>query len=196
MAESAQHFRSQMQRVVSLLNLHIQYQDSANIPDFVKKLRMRIELMAEGFPLALGMPEQKATIGETIAAIENTVSRVYDPDGRNSIDYAIGDLLIDQPTLATLGQIFAEFLSNLYSRMPPGNAPNRAAVRLLADPAGRVTLTVRDVGSQRSAQPEPVDLLTSRVIVELARSLGGEAHFDGENIYDARLSFPIIALSR
>jgi two-component sensor histidine kinase len=196
MTENAQHFRSHMQRVVSLLNLHIQYQDSANIPDFVRKLRMRIELMAEGFPLAVEMPEREAPIAEAIEAVANIVSRVYDPDGSYSVDYAIDDLSIDPATLATLGQIFAEFLSNLYSRTPPGGAPNRATVKLLAGPASRVTLTVRDVGSRRSAQPEPVDLLTSRVIVELAKSLGGEARFNGDDIYDARLSFPMAAPPR
>jgi two-component sensor histidine kinase len=47
MDESAQRFRSHIQIVISLLNLHAKYEESANIPDFIKKLRLRMELMAE-----------------------------------------------------------------------------------------------------------------------------------------------------
>jgi two-component sensor histidine kinase len=189
MQESAQQFRSHMQRVVSLLNLHIQYQDGAAIPDFVRKLRMRIELMAEALPLAVGASEQKGT-RETLEALEDIVARIYDPDRRNACRYDIDDLPIDLPTLATMGQIFAEFLSDIYSRPLPGNAPNRVIVRLLAETTGRITLHVRDTGFTPDAPTQPLDLLTSRVISELARSLDGDAKFDGVDVYDAQLNFP------
>jgi two-component sensor histidine kinase len=190
MEESVQQFRSHMQRVVSLINLHIQYEDSATIPDFVRKLRLRVELMAEAFPLAVGVSEQKSTIGETFEALENIVARVYDAEGRNSCRYAIGDLAINSQTLATLGQIFAEFLSNIYSRPLPANAPHRVEARLAADGGGQIVLTVRDAAFSPAAPTGPVELLTSRVIFELARSLNGYAQFDGANVYDARLAFP------
>jgi two-component sensor histidine kinase len=186
--ERAQHFRSHMQRVISLLNLHIQYQDSARIPDFVKKLRMRLELMAESLP---GASEPKATIGETFDAIERIVSRIYDPDEKNSCDYVIADLPLDPPTLATLGQIFAEFLSNLYSRAAPGSAPCRVAVKLVGSSDWAI-LSVFDGESASGVEADPLDLLTARVIGELARSLEAEAFFDGENIRDAWLSFPML----
>jgi two-component sensor histidine kinase len=189
--ERAQHFRSHMQRVISLLNLHIQYQDSARILDFVKKLRMRIELMAESLPLAVGASEPKATIGETFEAIEGIVSRIYDPDEKNSCDYVIADLSIDPPTLATLSQIFAEFLSNIYSRAASGGAPCRVAVKLVGSSDWAI-LSVFDGEVASGVDAEPLDLLTARVIGELARSLEAEAFFDRENIRDAWLSFPML----
>lgn len=196
MEENAQTFRSHLQRVVSLLNLHIQFQESANNPDFVKKLQMRIELMAQGLPLAIGAPGQDATIAETFEAIEKIVARIYDPEGRNACDYSIGDLPIDRPTLATLSEIFAEFLSNIYSRAAPTNASRRASVLLSADKAGQAYLSVSDDNIAPEARAEPLDQLTSRVVSELARSLGGEARFEGRNIGDARLTFPLAAPAR
>ena len=190
MVENVQRFRGHMQRVVSLLNLHIEYQESAKIPDFVKKLRMRIELMADASPLTFDVAEQKATMSDTLKAIENIVSRAYDPEKRNVVDYHIGDLQINQSALATLSQIFAEFLSNIYSRVTPENTC-QVGVKIFADAAGRITLSVQDASSPPDAATGPLDLLTSRVISELTRSLDGEARFDGEDIFNARLTFPI-----
>ena len=188
MQESAQTFRGHMQRAISLLNLHIQYQESANDPDFLKKLRMRMELLAEA--LAIQASEQKATMAETFAAVEAIVARIYDPEGRNDCAYALDDRAIDQPTLATLGQIFAEFLSNIYSRATSENPPCRVEVKFSAD-AGQARLWVRDAALAPAAPPKPLDQLTSRVIGELARSLAGAARFDGPHIHDAELTFPL-----
>jgi two-component sensor histidine kinase len=195
MAEGAQTFRSHMQRVVSLLNLHIQYQESASDPDFLKKLRMRMELMAEALPLAMEASERQATMAETFATVEQIVSRVYDPEGRNACDYALDDRSIDQPTLVTLGQIFAEFLSNIYSRATPESPPCRVEVKFSAD-AGQARLWVRDAAVAPAAPTKPLDQLTSRVIGELARSLDGAARFDGPSIRDAELTFPSAIGSR
>jgi two-component sensor histidine kinase len=185
MQESAQAFRGHMQRAISLLNLHIQYQESANDPDFLKKLRMRMELLAEA--LAIQASEQKATMAETFAAIEGIVARIYDPEGRNDCAYTLDDRSIDQPTLATLGQIFAEFLSNIYSRAAPGSHSCRVEATFSVD-AGQGRLRVR---AAAGAPTKPLDQLTSRVIGELARSLDGAARFDGPNIHDAELTFPL-----
>jgi two-component sensor histidine kinase len=182
MEESAQAFRGHMQRAISLLNLHIQYQENANDPDFLKKLRMRMELLAEALPRA---SERQTTMAETFAAAEGIIARIYDPDGRNTCIYTLDDRSVDQPTLATLGQIFAEFLSNIYSRATPENAPRRVEVKFSVD-AGQGRLWVRDAAA---ASTEPLDQLTARVIGELARSLDGAARFDGSNIHDAELTF-------
>ena len=190
MDESAQRFRSHFQIVISLLSLHAQYEESASRPDFLKKLRMRMALMAETFPLAIAAPEQKASPGEPLEALAKIVAGVYEPRNAWECELAVGDIAIDPPTLATLGQIFAEFLSNLYSRPLPANAPNRIVAKVSADAAGRIALSVRDANFTPDGPVEPVDLLTSRIILELARSLGGEARFDGRYIYDARLIFP------
>jgi two-component sensor histidine kinase len=191
MEESAQTFRGHMQRAISLLNLHIQYQEGASNPDFLKKLRMRMELMAEALPLALEGSEREATMAETFAAVEQIVSRIYDPDGGNACDYALGGRSVDQPVLATLGQIFAEFLSNIYSRATPGSPSLRVEVTFSADAASEGRLRVRDAAVGLGAQTEPLDQLTSRVIGELARSLDGAARFDGPSIHDAELTFPL-----
>jgi two-component sensor histidine kinase len=185
MEESAQAFRGHMQRAISLLNLHLQYQENANDPAFLKKLRMRMELLAEALPLAARASERMTTMAETFAAAEGIIARIYDPDGRNTCIYTLDDRSVDQPTLATLGQIFAEFLSNIYSRATPENAPRRVEVKFSAD-AGQGRLRVRDAAA---ASTEPLDQLTVRVIGELARSLDGAARFDGSNIHDAELTF-------
>jgi two-component sensor histidine kinase len=190
MDESAQRFRSHIQIVISLLNLHAQYEESANIPDFIKKLRLRMELMAETFLLAIAASEQKARVGDTFATIEKIVARVYESRNGRQCEFAIGDIAIDQPALATMGQIFAELLSNIYSRTPPEDALNRIVVRISLDTAGRIVLSVRDANFTPGDDVEPLDLLTSRIILELTRSLGGEARFNGQNIYDARLILP------
>jgi two-component sensor histidine kinase len=191
MEESAQAFRGHMQRAISLLNLHIQYQESASNPDFLKKLRMRMELMADALPLAMEASERKATMAETFATVEQIVSRVYDPEGRNACDYALEDRPLDPPVLATLGQIFAEFLSNIYSRATPESPMCRVEVKFSGDAAGQGRLWVRDAAFAPDAQTAPLDQLTSRVIAELARSLEGAARFDGRNIQDAELTFPL-----
>jgi two-component sensor histidine kinase len=190
MEESAQAFRGHMQRAISLLNLHIQHQESANSPDFLKKLRMRMELLAEALPLAVQASEPNATMAGTFAAVERIVARIYDPEGRNDCGYALDDRSIDRPTLATLGQLFAEFLSNIYSRVTPENAPCRVEVKFSAE-AGQARLWVREKAVAPVAQTEPLDQLTSRVIGELARSLDGAARFDGPDICDAELTFPL-----
>ena len=195
MDESAQAFRGHMQRAISLLNLHIQYQEGANDPDFLKKLRMRMELLAEALPLAMRASDREATIAETFAAAEQIVARIYDPEARNACEYFIEARSIDQPVLAPLGQIFAEFLSNIYSRAAPDSPPRRVAATFRAV-GGRAVLSVRDALPASVAQARPLDQLTSRVISELARSLGGEARFDGESIGEAELTFPLAALSR
>jgi two-component sensor histidine kinase len=197
MEESAQAFRGHMQRAISLLNLHIQYQESANDPDFLKKLRMRMELMAEALPLATQASEREPTMAETFAAVEQIVSRIYDPDGRNACEYAIDDRWVDRPILATLGQLFAEFLSNIYSRATSGSPPRRVAATFYRDAGGRAVLSVRDASPVVIVQRGALDQLTTRVISELARSLDGQARFDGDSIGDAELSFPLAAaLSR
>jgi two-component sensor histidine kinase len=190
MEESAQAFRGHMQRAISLLNLHIQYQESANDPDFLKKLRMRMELMAEALPLTMEASERQATMAETFATVEQIVARIYDPEGRNDCDYALDDQPVDPPVLATLGQIFAEFLSNIYSRAMPQSSPCRVEVKFSAA-AGQARLWVRDAAGAPAAPTKPLDQLTSRVIGELARSLEGAARFDGQNIHDAELTFPL-----
>jgi two-component sensor histidine kinase len=189
MEESAQAFRGHMQRAISLLNLHIQYQENANDPDFLKKLRMRMELLAAALPLAAQASERTTTMAETFAAVEQIVARIYDPDGRNTCIYALDGRSIDQPTLATLGQIFAEFLSNIYSRSTPENAPRRVEAAFSVD-AGEGRLRVRDAAA---ASTGPLDQLTARVIGELARSLDGAARFDGSNIHDAEVTFRLAA---
>jgi two-component sensor histidine kinase len=186
MEESAQAFRGHMQRAISLLNLHIQYQENANDPDFLKKLRMRMELLAEAVPRA---SERQTTMAETFAAAEGIIARIYDPDGRHTCIYTLDDRSVDQSTLATLGQIFAEFLSNIYSRATPENAPRQVEAKFSVD-AGQGSLRVRDAAA---ASTEPLDQLTVRVIGELARSLDGAARFDGANIHDAELTFRLAA---
>src|SRR5476649_1087156 len=89
MEESAQAFRGHMQRAISLLNLHIQYQENASDSDFLKKLRMRMELLAEALPLAARASEPGTTMAETFAAAEAIIARIYDPDGRNTCIYAL-----------------------------------------------------------------------------------------------------------
>jgi two-component sensor histidine kinase len=190
MEESAQAFRGHMQRAISLLNLHIQYQESANDPDFLKKLRMRMELLADALPLAMQASERGATMAETFAVVEQIAARIYDPEGRNDCAYALDDRSIDQPTLATLGQIFAEFLTNIYSRAAPESHSCRVEATFSVD-AGQGRLSVRATAVAPAAPAKPLDQLTSRVIGELARSLDGAARFDGPDIHDAELTFPL-----
>ena len=147
--------------------------------------------MAEALPLAMETSERQATMAETFATVEQIVARIYDPEGRNACDYALDDQPVDPPVLATLGQIFAEFLSNILARATPGSASLRVQVTFSADAAGQGRLRVRDTAVGPDAQTEPLDQLTSRVIAELARSLDGAARFDGPNIHAAELTFPL-----
>ena len=192
MDESAQRLRSHVQVIVSLINLHAQYIDSVNVKDFVNKLKMRIELIATTLPMALALsPERKALV-ETLDAVAAIVAEIYDPQDLHSCALTVDDVDIPAAALAPICQLFAEFVSNIYARAKPGES-ERVAARLFAVPQGRIALSVSAKGVAPRAQPEPLDLLTSRIIQELARSVGGEASFDRGAIRDASLIFPMPA---
>jgi two-component sensor histidine kinase len=192
MDDNAQPLRSHIQVIVSLINLHAQYIDSVDVKDFVAKLRMRIELIAATLPMALGPPPDKQAIVEALESIRDVVSRILDPQEIHSCELTLGDVTIAPSALGPMCQLFAEFLSNIYARAAPGE-PTRVVAQLLAVPSGQIALTLRSEGGASDAKAKALDLLSSRIVQELARSLGGEARFDATDIHDASLIFPTSA---
>ena len=119
-------------------------------------------------------------------------SEIYGPQDLHSCELTVDDVDVPAAALAPICQLFAEFLSNIYARAKPGEF-ERVVTRLFAVPQGRIALSVSAKGVAPRAQPEPLDLLTSRIIQELTRSVGGEASFDRGAIRDASLVFPMPA---
>jgi len=192
MDESVQRFRSHMQVVVSLLNVHAQHIDDASAGDFANKLRMRIQVIAAMLPTA---PDPPATREKLVAALENVagiVASIYDQGAARAFELAVGDLTLGHSAMMTTCQVFAEFLSNIYCRPDHATPPRRIVARLFAVPTGRICLTVQAHGLGPDEPAEPVDTLTAKILRQFAASLGGEARFEGGNICDASLVFPTL----
>ena len=190
MDDSAQRLRSHIQVIVSLINLHAQYIESVSVKDFINKLRMRIELIAATLPLALNPSPERKVVFETLESIAAIVKNVYDPHDEHACELTVDDVDIPSAALAPICQVLAELVSNIYARAKPGE-PERVVARLFPVPEGRFCLSVSARGAAPRGQAEQLDLLTSRIIHELVRSVAGEANFDREAIRDASLVFPM-----
>ena len=186
-SEAAHQFRNHIQIIASLLHLHAGHLRSENVSDLLKKLQMRLEVAAETVLLTVGAPSDDAAALRLLEVIDKVVARIYRDDRRGAATFKIINLRTNAVTLATIGQIFAELLSNIYCR--PGAAAKPVAVKIDRGADDRVTLSVRVVGVVPDENLEAVDPLTSKLIAGLAASVGGEIHFDKEAIYDARLTF-------
>jgi two-component sensor histidine kinase len=189
MDEGTQNLRSHVQVIVSLINLHAQYIDVVNVKDFVAKLQMRVELIAATLPMALAPAPDRQGAVDALQSVSAIVSRILDPQEIHSCALTAGDVMIAPSALGPLCQLFAEFLANIYTRARPGE-PTRVVAQLLAVPSGDFALTMRSESGARGAKAQTMDVLTSRIVQELARSLGGKARFDATDTLDVSVSFP------
>jgi two-component sensor histidine kinase len=189
MDESAQNLRSHVQVIVSLINLHAQYIDAVDVKDFVAKLQMRVELIASTLPMALEPRPDTQTVVDALESVSAIVSRIFDPREIHSCELTAGDVTLAPSALGPLCQLFAEFLGNIYARARRGE-PTRVVAQLLAVPSGEIALTLRSEGGARGAKAQTMDVLTSRIVQELARSLGGKARFDATDTHDVNVTFP------
>jgi hypothetical protein len=124
-----------------------------------------------------------------IEAIAIAVHRIYDDRSRHRCVVAGGDFRLNAAELAVLGQIFAEYLSTIYSRRALRDVATDVVATIDRTADGLVSMSVRDLNFITGEDSEPVDPLTSKMMSALVASTGGEAQFDGAFVFDARLVF-------
>jgi hypothetical protein len=125
-----------------------------------------------------------------IEAIASAIARIYDDRSRHRCVVAGDDFRLDAVELAVVGQIFAEYLSTIYSRRSLRDVATDVVATIGQDAAGVVSMSVRDLNfvAEREAE-EPVDRLTARMMSALLGGIAGDAQFDDASVFNARLTF-------
>lgn len=181
--------RNHIQNLASLLHLHAGHVDETNARDLHRKMRARLATMAQISLLTVERPHEPAAAAPLIEAVANAIGRIYDGLENDGCVLDIDDFALSALDLAVVGQIFGEYLSNIYSRAASRHGRTAVVVRITRAADGAVSMSVRDERYAAGQNAEPVDPLTARITSGLVAALGGEAQFDGDAIFDARLTF-------
>ncbi len=181
--------RNHIQIVGGLLRLHADHVEEAKALDLFRKLRTRLAVLEATSFLVIERPHQPAAVRPMVESIAIAVGRIYDEQNRHRCAIDGGDFRLDAVALAVAGQIFAEYLSTMHSRRSLRGVPTDIVAAIDFDAEGVVTLSVRDRNFVSGGRAEAVDPLTAKMVSALAGSIGGEAQFDGDAVFDARLTF-------
>jgi len=181
--------RNHIQIVGALLRLHIDHVEEAKALELLRKLRTRLAALEETSFLTVERPHEPAAVRPVIEAIAIAVNRIYDDRSRHRCVVAGDDFRLNAAELAVLGQIFAEYLSTIYSRRALRDVATDVVATIDRTADGVVSMSVRDLNFAPGEDAEPVDPLTSKMMSALVASTGGEAQFDGAFVFDARLVF-------
>jgi len=188
-SDAAHRLRNHVQTIASLLHLHADQLKTANAPDLLKKLQMRLEVIAETSLLAVGEERNGAALRTLFETVEKILSRVFERNREIEIVFEIGDVRLGASSLATLAQLLSELLGQHLRHSFPDPAPSEVAVRIGRSAEGQVTLSVRPKALPPAIKARAIDSLTSRMIAGLAASMRGQVHYDADSIYHARLIF-------
>jgi two-component sensor histidine kinase len=181
--------RNHIQIVGGLLRLHDDYVEEEKALELLRKLRTRLAALEETSFLTVERPHEAAAVRPVIEAMASAVGRIYDDRSRHRCVVDRGDFRLDAIELAVVGQIFAEFLSTIYSRRSLRDVATDVVTTIEHGADGLVTMSVRDLNFTPGQEAEPVDPLTSKMISALVDSIGGEAQFDEARVFDARFAF-------
>ncbi len=181
--------RNHIQIVGGLLRLHADHVEEAKAWDLLRKLRTRLAALEETSFLTVERPHEPAAMRPVVEAITNAVGRIYGDQSRRRCVIDGGDFRLDAVELAVAGQIFAEYLSTIYSRRSSRDVTTDVVATIAHDVNGVVTIAVRDLISDPGRDAAPVDPLTSKIVFALVDSIGGDARFDGASAFDASLTF-------
>ena len=181
--------RNHIQIVGGLLRLHVDHIEEVKALALLRKLRTRLAALEETSFLTVERPHEPAVVRPVIESIATAVGKIYDDRSRHRCIVEGGDFRLHAVELAIAGQIFAEYLSTIYSRRSMRDVATDVVATLRRDAAGLVSMSVRDLNFAAGEDVETVDPLSSKIISALLASLGGEAQFDGAFVFDARLAF-------
>ena len=181
--------RNHIQIVGALLRLHADRVEEGKALDLLRKLRARLAALEETSFLTVARPHDPAAVRPVIEAIASAIGRIYDDRSRHRCVVEGGDFRLDVVELAAAGQIFAEYLSNIYSRRSLRDVATDVVVTIGHDAAGVVSMSVRDLNFVAGQEAEPVDPLTARMMSALLGGIAGEAQFDQASVFNASLTF-------